>query len=124
MFCPSCGHTLQKLSVSTNSGGKYEVDHCGRCGGTWFDAYEINRIPFHEVAHLAKLTVLPHTPPPGFSQNKCPRCHEVLHSFQPESVPRGVRFLRCHKCHGLLATQKALENFKTKQDETIKEYKT
>ena len=31
--------------------------------------------------------------------------------------------LRCPKCHGIWATQKALEVFKKHQDETIKEYK-
>lgn len=124
MHCPICGNILQKLDITTNSGGKYTVDHCGTCGGTWFDAYEINRIPFHEVAHLSKLTVLPHTPPASLPTHICPRCHTKLQSFQPESVPANIRFLKCLKCHGIWATQKTLENFKSKQVETIKEYKT
>jgi len=59
MLCPACGNILQKLSVTTKQGGRFEVDHCGRCGGTWFDPYEINRIPYHEVMALSQLTVLP-----------------------------------------------------------------
>lgn len=122
-MCPSCGNLLQKLSVTTNSGGKFDVDHCGRCGGTWFDPYEINRIPYHEVARIAKLTVLPTSPPTLSDNHKCPRCHKDLVASHYESVPKGVSMLRCPKCGGIWATQKALEEFKKHQEETIKEYK-
>lgn len=124
MICPSCGNTLQKLDVTTNSGGKFSVDHCGRCGGTWFDPYEINRIPFHEVIRLAHLTVLPKIPIGEICKLICPHCHKVLVPSHYESVPKGVHMLRCPKCGGIWATQKALEEFKKHQEETIKEYKT
>ncbi len=132
MHCPSCSYTLQKLEVTTNSGGKFSVDHCGRCGGTWFDPYEINRIPFHEVTRLAHITVLPsprRSPDligakAGQIPLLCPRCHKELIPSHYESVPKGVRMLRCPKCGGIWATQKALEVFKKHQQETVKEYKT
>lgn len=123
MSCPSCGYLFQKLSVTTNSGGRFDIEHCGRCGGTWFDPYEINRIPYHEVARIAHLTVLPKKPPAELSIYKCPRCHKVLSSLTAESVPKGIKLLRCPKCHGIWATQKTLETFKTYQEETVNEYK-
>lgn len=124
MFCPSCGNLLQQLDVTTNSGGRFSVDHCGFCGGTWFDAYEVNRIPYHEVARLAHLTVLPQKPNSPAAGHLCPRCHKTITPVQSESVPHGVRFLRCPACHGIWATHKALEEFKKNQEETITEYKT
>ncbi len=124
MHCPTCGNLLQKLSVTTNSGGKFDVDHCGRCGGSWFDPYEINRIPYHEVARIARLTVLPLQTPQEIRIHKCPRCHKNLVHSHYESVPRGISMLRCPKCGGIWATQKALLEFKKHQEETIKEYKT
>lgn len=123
MPCPSCGNLLQKLSVTTTSGGKFDVDHCGRCGGSWFDPYEINRIPYHEVMRIAHLTVLPHMAPQEPSHHKCPRCHRNLIPSHYESVPQGVSMLRCPKCAGIWATQKALEEFKKKQEKTIEEFK-
>jgi len=123
MHCPNCGNLLQKLSVTTNSGGKFDVDHCGRCGGTWFDPYEINRIPYHEVSRIAKLTVLPTHPPAQTNSYECPRCHKNLVTSHHESVPKGVHMLRCPKCGGIWASQKALEGFKKHQEKTIKEYK-
>ncbi|MBI3379399.1 zf-TFIIB domain-containing protein, partial [Candidatus Gottesmanbacteria bacterium] len=122
--CPTCGNLLQKLSVTTNSNGKFDVDHCGRCGGTWFDPYEINRIPYHEVSRIAKLTVLPQKSPSEQLFHKCPRCHKDLVSSHYESVPKGVSMLRCSKCGGIWATQKALTEFKIHQEDTITEYKT
>lgn len=124
MFCPTCGYLLQKLAVTTDSGGKFEIDHCGRCGGTWFDPYEINRIPYHEVVKLAHLTVLPKAHLGEFPTHKCPRCYKTLSPYQSESTPRGVRFFRCSNCHGIFAMQKALEEFKKHQEEKITEYKT
>lgn len=122
--CPSCGYILQQLTVATNSGGKFDVDHCGRCGGTWFDPYEINRIPYHEVMRLAHMTVLPQTPPPMSDFKKCPHCNLVLSQSTTDLVPAGVELLRCPKCHGVWASQKALSTFKHKQDEAVKEYKS
>lgn len=124
MYCPSCGNFLQKLSVTTNSGGRFDVDHCGRCGGTWFDPYEVNRIPYHEVVRLAKITVLPCLATPNGIDHKCPRCHRNLVASHYESVPKGVAMLRCPKCGGIWATQRALEEFKKHQEDTIREYKT
>lgn len=124
MFCPSCGNLLQALEVTTNSGGKFAVDHCGHCGGTWFDPYEINRIPYHEVTRLAHLTVLPKKPAAQTAKPLCPHCHKVLSSFQCDIVPHGVRLLRCTSCHGIWAAQKVLEEFKKQQEKTVAEYKT
>lgn len=123
MQCPSCGYVLQKLSVTTDSGGRFDVDHCGRCGGTWFDPYEINRVPYHEVLRLAKLTVLPLKQPSLLPKSVCPRCHKELVHFSSESTPVKTKLLRCPKCHGIWASQRTLEEFKNHQEEKIQEYK-
>lgn len=123
MSCPSCGYTLHKLTATTTSGGKFDIEHCGRCCGTWFDPYEINRVPYHEVVRLAKITVLPKNQPPLLTSRLCPRCHKEMKKYYSESIPRGVNFLRCHKCLGLWATQKDLEVFKKKQEEKVTYYK-
>lgn len=122
MSCPTCGYTLQKLSVTTNSGGKFDVDHCGRCGGTWFDPYEINRIPYHEVMRLARLTVLPQKSPHILPAHLCPRCHKKLVQYTGESLPKGTKLLRCKTCHGIWAMQKTLDTFKFQQEEKVTEY--
>src|SRR4030042_4721631 len=108
MFCPSCNCLLQKISVTTNSGEKFEVDHCGRRGSSWFDPYEINRIPYHEVVRLAKITVLPKNPTKRNKHFACPRCHKKMQSFPSKTSPLGVSLIRCPICHGVFALPRNL----------------
>jgi len=123
MFCPVCEYDLQKLTVTTTSGGNFAVDHCGRCGGTWFDPYEINRIPYHEVVRLAGVTVLPKKRVARPKTLLCPLDHKPMNNYYGQAVPAGVRLLWCKKCLGIWASQKALEEFKHHQEGTIMEYK-
>ncbi len=37
-LCPECGHFLRRFPVGEGLG--FGLDHCGNCGGTWFDANE------------------------------------------------------------------------------------
>lgn len=122
MLCPSCGRILNKIEVTTRQGGKFDVDHCGYCGGTWFDPYEINRIPFHEVVHLASLTVLPNIKTTKNATLLCPNDHHELEKFAGDAVPAKVSLLWCKKCLGIWATQKDLVEFKKHQEETISAY--
>ncbi|MCL4338290.1 zf-TFIIB domain-containing protein [Patescibacteria group bacterium] len=122
MNCPACSYTLQKLEVTTNSGKRFEVDHCGRCGGTWFDPYELHRTPYHEVMRLANLTVLPKTPIYSTRELLCPHDHKKLELFKSDSIPAGVSLLRCAKCNGIWATQKMLETVKEYQEDSLSEF--
>ena len=123
MYCPVCEYDLQKLSVTTTSGVIFDVDHCGRCGGTWFDPYEINRIPYHEVVRLAAVTVLPKKHVASPKVLHCPRDRRVMKNYYGQAVPAGVRLYWCKKCLGIWASQKALEDFKMHQEGSIMEYK-
>jgi Zn-finger nucleic acid-binding protein len=117
MFCPTCNEILQKLSVTTSTGTNFSVDHCGRCGGTWFDPYEIHRIPYHEVVRIASLSYVPNrttVEPP--LQQLCPRCRKVLETYQSGATPGNVLLLWCRKCLGIWASQKALWEFKKHEE--------
>ena len=122
MLCPTCGKNLNKIDVTTRQGGRFQVDHCGYCGGTWFDPYEINRIPFHEVVSLAGLTVLPSKNLQKTSAHLCPNDHLPLDNFQGEAVPSNVKLLWCKRCLGVWATQKDLLEFKKHQEDIISFY--
>src|SRR3990167_4611770 len=122
MLCPSCCNLLQKISVTTNQGGRFDVDHCGYCGGTWFDPYEINRIPFHEVVTLANITVQTYKKYPKLKVHLCPNDHLPLEPFKGDALPAGVRLLWCKKCLGIWATQKALWEFKKHQEDSLSAY--
>jgi Zn-finger nucleic acid-binding protein len=120
MICPSCNNDLMKIPVATDSGSRFDVDHCGRCGGTWFEPYEINRIPYHEVVRIAHLTVWKQKQHLPDHPMHCPHDNHLLEQFHSDSLPAGVHFLRCKFCFGLWATQHSLEVFKKEQEEKVR----
>lgn len=119
MHCPICNTILKKLDVTTVAGVKFAIDHCGNCGGTWFDAFEINRIPYHEVIRIAKNTVLPKKLSNRPTILHCPKDHKKLALFNSESLPAGIEMHRCHTCGGYWATQKGLEILKQLEEERV-----
>ena len=72
------------------------VDHCGHCGGLWFDATELDqawaayrpRSPLHPERLL---------PDRGYSGRDCPRCSRALRTGGWTDLVLD----RCPKCHGL-----------------------
>jgi len=105
------------IQTETNSGTRFSVDHCGHCGGTWFDPYELESIPFHEVVRLAKLTVHPSVYPVQ-TEVHCPICRRVLKFSGTDVTPRNLRLLTCPKCHGVWASHDAMENLEVVMKDT------
>ncbi len=71
--CPVClGVTMETIRIGTEA--PLEVDHCGRCGGVWFDNGEVDRLRKHPSAALwariARQEAEPITP--------CHNCHAPL----------------------------------------------
>lgn len=72
--CPVClGVTMDTVRIG-EGGTALEIDHCGRCGGVWFDAGEVERLRrFPSAALWARIgenAVKVVTP--------CHRCHAPL----------------------------------------------
>jgi Zn-finger nucleic acid-binding protein len=105
MSCPLCKHELQKHTVESKHGDQLPVYHCGQCGGTWFDASDIHRIPHHEIVRIADVTVKPKTPHYTSHEFFCPNDHKNLTRYHSETAPLGVSFYHCTRCHGIWATQ-------------------
>jgi Zn-finger nucleic acid-binding protein len=67
MKCPDCESHLNPKQVDA-----VEVDYCRDCGGTWFDAGELERVG-RQAAGIDSVT--------GFSRNlpagACPRCSDA-----------------------------------------------
>lgn len=85
--------------------GKVEVDHCGRCGATWFDPYELARalhtegavdqIDFGASGHAYSNEV--------FRQGElhCPRDKSVLVRV-PDPMQPHIWLDICRECGGVL----------------------
>ncbi|KKR33977.1 MAG: hypothetical protein UT63_C0009G0007 [Candidatus Gottesmanbacteria bacterium GW2011_GWC2_39_8] len=120
MLCPLCNQILIAITVHTEQHGSFKVDHCGRCGGNWFDRYEINRLAYQEVIRLGSITN-------SFNNEEiypkeeflCPIDHLPLIKFTGSSVPYNITIRRCLKCAGVFVSQKDLLKFKDQQRQKI-----
>ncbi len=113
--CPVClGVNLEKVSI----GETLVLDHCPRCGGVWFDAGEVERLPTCDprafwavIEHRAEVARamchhcqalmprdLDRCPACGKEQVfACPTCQEPM-----KKVLAGeVRLDRCSRCQGI-----------------------
>lgn len=121
MVCPSCNHPLQEKIVKTDT-GKFTVEHCTNCGGTWFDAYEINRISEGEAGRIAAVGGKK-APIHRQETMRCPKDHEYLAGYHHASIPHDIPLFSCPACHGIFALREALLSFKKQQTTTIASFK-
>lgn len=114
MTCPSCNQSLYSLNSESTIGTRISLDHCGNCGGTWFDPNELFSLPHYEVVRLAKMTVSNRSLSNlHFSKDEllCPRDRAHLITLDTDTTPKDLRFFECPRCHGIWGTAQALSHF-------------
>lgn len=114
MFCPNCNHSLTPLKITTEAGGKIEVDHCYFCGGVWFDRFELNRLPLKEAFSLSRMATKEEIKRAKGS-NLCPRDKKPLKEFVGQNIPPGTTVMSCTGCGGSFVNQSDLFTLKKAQ---------
>ncbi len=91
MICPACRE--DRLETRTLKESPVKVEHCGKCGGLWFDGGELARAVPTAVHGLR-------TPEDAEATGlRCPRCTVPLQRFvYPQTY---VKVDRCSDCKGL-----------------------
>lgn len=99
MKCPACDNELTELMT-----GGVKVDSChGGCGGTWFDAFELQRVDEpHEVAeeHLLRVQINPAVIVDFSRKRECPRCTGVKLKRHFFNARKQVEVDTCPSCGG------------------------
>jgi Zn-finger nucleic acid-binding protein len=99
MKCPACFNELTELQV-----GSVRVDVCqGGCGGTWFDAFEMQRVDEeHEAAgeHLLEIKRDEQVVVDASRKRECPRCPGIKLKRHFFSARRQVEVDQCPNCAG------------------------
>ena len=90
MKCPACFSELSSVTI-----GQLTVDMCrGGCGGTWFDAFELQQVDeSHESAGqwLVNIERDPHLHVDSSRKRACPKCSGVkLKRRYNLDAPKGV----------------------------------
>ena len=96
IICPECGDTLKEVYVEANYGRALLLDQCHRCGGIWFDTWELYYLNDAEAKRLdaVDMNIFLADNPAQKGSGLCPRCNNTsLESFQDPNLPSDSRAL-------------------------------
>jgi Zn-finger nucleic acid-binding protein len=113
-MCPSC-----KEPVVTFELDGVEIDRCLRCGGTWLDAGEFERLAGAEAGRGKIAQALYETRGERHGKRTCLRCRKKLEIIRVN----GLELDRCPRGHGLWFDKSELEtligSFKDGEEGTV-----
>ena len=120
LICPECGNGLKQVYAEANYGRVLLLDQCDKCGGIWFDSWELYYLKDAEAKRLDSIDTnkLFGTIPSQNGAGLCPRCSSAtLEPFQDPNLPADSKIQKCPACNGLWMNRGELikyENHKAK----------
>lgn len=116
MLCPNCDTELKIVKVNSQSKGfVLEIEQCSKCGGLWFDKYELYQIPSNEAKKINYLDIKSINSRHKIKKDlKCPKDKSNLEILKDSHLPKNVAISFCHKCNGIWLNKGDLHNFKKK----------
>lgn len=129
MNCPGCQTPINEVKTESHYGVHVILDQCPRCGGIWFDRWELLHVKQGEAAKiesavnadlLTRETVLEK------STLLCPRDNKVLEIFKDSLFPKELIVEHCKSCGGFWFNRgqfKAYQDHRSKKEAEIKDEK-
>jgi Zn-finger nucleic acid-binding protein len=115
-LCPDCRAPLREVTARARSGYLLALDQCPRCGGLWFDRWELFPLDHQEVAKLDSVDpdrLMSEHPAPS-EPGPCPRCAIPLRLFGDPVLPPDARIARCFVCEGMWLQRGELSRVKAR----------
>lgn len=102
MFCPNENARMHQAAVSSHYGQQVIIDQCEKCGGIWFDAFELYKVKQGEAQEIEELDPDIFTAPSDIDHPTllCPRDQAALFQYDDPNFPKGLILMRCPKCQG------------------------
>lgn len=113
MACPGCGAALAEVYAEAKYGRVVLLDQCLRCGGVWFDKWELYLFKESEFESLGKFNgdSFAAENPVDAGKNLCPRCSTGLKDFSDPNLPSDACIKRCNSCNGLWLNRGDLKKY-------------
>lgn len=120
--CPECAAQMHEVYTEANYGRVIMVDQCKRCGGVWFDRWELYFLTDESLRSLEHVDIAAFIAPNAAARVKksgheCPRCEKELISFIDPMLPKDTDIKRCAGCHGLWLNRGAIGKYKSRRQE-------
>jgi Zn-finger nucleic acid-binding protein len=100
--CPNEQADMRQVQLSSTAGEVFVVDQCPKCGGIWFDRFELYRAKDGESQRLDSIDVDAFCSPAKMADSVrlCPRDNSELLQFNDRYFPSCIIVERCPKCDG------------------------
>ena len=110
--CPNDDGYLHQVAAHTRLGAAVLVDQCDRCGGIWFDRFELFQLDEKDAAGLDPVDEQSLRDPQGaHEQPLCPKCSQPLTTFHDANIPISIQMLYCGACEGFWLNHGALTGY-------------
>lgn len=102
MICPNDNIEMQSVEVESHYGKTVTLDQCPKCGGIWFDHFELYSVKQGQAEKIESLKVdtLQASSPIENSELLCPRESTKLVHFKDPVFPKDIIIARCPICNG------------------------
>lgn len=104
LICPNCGNSLKEVYAEANYGRILLLDQCDKCGGVWFDNWELYYLKDAEAKKLDTINIDSFLAQSSVEKGTgfCPKCDGFpLQLFQDPNLPEDSKIDRCGRCNGL-----------------------
>lgn len=116
MHCPNCKHILTLVELEN-----VQVEHCNNCGGTLFEANEINRTTQKDAQRLSMMKL---SDVLSGGDKVSPRDGSLLTRIDSPSIPQHVTLLQSKSTGEIFAFADDLLAFKDAQDAKVAYYRS
>jgi len=101
--CPGCGARLGRVRAEASYRRIIVLDQCPRCGGVWFDRWELYLLDDGAAESLEKVDegLFLGRVPARKGSGECPVCAVPLVRFADPNLPPDSSIKRCGACGGL-----------------------
>ena len=102
MICPNENVKMQQVKVESHYGQTVMLDQCPKCGGIWFDHFELYSVKQGQAEKIELLNVdaLRTNSLIEKSELLCPRDSVNLVHFNDPFFPKTIIIARCPVCNG------------------------
>ncbi len=119
MRCPNEDADMREVRLVSNASQAFIVDQCPKCGGIWFDQFELYRAKDAEWQKLDDIDAQAFRESTDLASpaRQCPRDAANLVRFSDRYFPSGIVVEKCPRCDGFWLNRAEFRKFQEARQE-------
>jgi Zn-finger nucleic acid-binding protein len=119
MICPNDKAEMHQVKVESHYGQPIILEQCNKCGGLWFDKFELHRTKLGEAEKIELLDSVSLRTPSNIQGFEliCPKDQAKLARFTDPYFPKSIIVERCPVCDGFWLNRGEFTNYQKARQE-------